>query len=348
MARESFRGVLSDIVPIFTMPKECFRFVDAVFLVTSIMFAVTILWQVARVLHLIYRLVVQPNTTKAAVFADTFLANGGVEMLLTLLRREAELGEGLSNTATDATDPESKKPGSNDDEQVTNGQEELIEEVPSRSNVDSEGNKLTEESGELANLKSTGTSDEPRGIREDDLQLPLPTKTVVSVARSRSFAYKAPAAGTLGGISSSISADSVRNKFRNMDCSDGIMVGIVTLLGALISGGHLKVMSFGMAVSQPPSSSAGAGVTFLGEGSTGVAATAVVWLLFALEKAFQSAPKKLMTVNVYAALLPAVIRSEVRTLSNLHQISRCNLGRVNTRVFIELDATFLCPRCRNS
>jgi len=285
------------------------------------MFTVKILWQVARVLHLIYRLVVQPNTTKAAAFADTLLANGGVEMLLTLLRREAELGEGLINTSTEATDPETKNSGSNNDEQVANEQEELTEEVP--SSFIREGIKLTEESGEFSNPKSLGTYDEPRGIRKDDLQLPLPTKTVVSVARSRSFAYKAPAAGTLGGISSSISADSVRNKFRNVDCSDGIMVGIVTLLGALISGGHLKVMSFGMAVSQSSPSSAGAGVTVSGEGTTGVAATAVVWLLFALEKAFQSAPKKLMTVNVYAALLPAVIRSEVRTLFNLYQISRC-------------------------
>lgn len=313
------------------------------------MFSVNILWQVARVLHLIYRLVVQPNTTKAAIFADTFLANGGVEMLLTLLRREAELGEGLSNTTNKAADPEMKKPSSDDDEQGTNEQEEPIGEISSNLNVDNEGVKLAEETEELANPEFPGASDRPqgisegiklmeetgefaisesprasdgpRGISEGDLQLPLPTKTVVSVARSRSAAHKAPAAGTLGGISSSISADSVRNKFRNVDCSDGIMVGIVTLLGALISGGHLKVMSLGMAVSQTLPSSAGAGVTVSGEGTTGVAATAVVWLLFALEKAFQSAPNKLMTVNVYAALLPAVIKSEVRTSSKSHQIA---------------------------
>ncbi|KAG0575918.1 hypothetical protein KC19_5G040000 [Ceratodon purpureus] len=295
--------------------------------------------QVARVLHLIYRLVVQPNTTKAATFADTFLANGGVEMLLTLLRREAESGEGVGNTPSKAADLEMKTHSGNDiGDEVTNEQENMTSEVPSNLSGDNEGIKLTEETEELTNSELPGTSDEPqvnskgmklaeetrelaspespgasdapRGFSEDDLQLPLPTKTVVSVARSRSAAHKAPPAGTLGGITSSISADSVRNKFRNVDFSDGITVGIVTLLGALISGGHLKVMSLGMAVSQPPPSSAGAGGTGSGEGTTGVAATAVVWLLFALEKAFQSAPKKLMTVNVYAALLPAVIRSE--------------------------------------
>jgi len=41
--------------------------------------------QVARVLHMIYRLVIQPNTTRAIVFVETLFANGGVEMLLTLL-----------------------------------------------------------------------------------------------------------------------------------------------------------------------------------------------------------------------------------------------------------------------
>jgi len=41
--------------------------------------------QIVCVLYMIYRLVVQPNTTKAYVFAETLLANGGVEMLLIIL-----------------------------------------------------------------------------------------------------------------------------------------------------------------------------------------------------------------------------------------------------------------------
>ncbi|XP_024399024.1 BEACH domain-containing protein C2 isoform X1 [Physcomitrium patens] len=265
--------------------------------------------QVARVLHLMYRLVVQPNSTKAATFADTFLANGGVEMLFTLLRREAESGEGLSNRSTKDADPEMKGPC--DDEQITNDQD--IVEVPSDVNADYEVMNSTRKMQEISifpSPESAGTFDGTIGISENDLRLSLSTKTVGSVARSRSAAHKTSTVGTLGGISSSIIADSVRNKFRNMDFSDGIMVGIVTLLGSLVSGGHLKVMRFGMEISQPPPSSAGPGVSSSGEGTTGVAAAAVVWLLFALEKAFQSAPRKLLTVNVYAALLPAVIRSE--------------------------------------
>ncbi|KAL0015570.1 hypothetical protein SO802_002639 [Lithocarpus litseifolius] len=41
--------------------------------------------QVARVLHLMYRLVVQPNTFRAQTFAEAFLSCGGLETLLVLL-----------------------------------------------------------------------------------------------------------------------------------------------------------------------------------------------------------------------------------------------------------------------
>jgi hypothetical protein len=50
--------------------------------------------QVARVLHLIYRLVAQPNTSRATMFAETFISCGGIEMLLFLLKKEAEAGDG--------------------------------------------------------------------------------------------------------------------------------------------------------------------------------------------------------------------------------------------------------------
>lgn len=257
--------------------------------------------QVARVLHLIYRLVVQPNTSKAATFVETFLGKGGVEMLLTLLRREAEFEES--------------------DEEPTMDQELVNGDSNINASIDNQWFKKTVDSGDLASPRSPQVSSRRhRGTDDIDGQLPLPTKTVVSVARSRSAAQKAPMAGTLGGISLSISADRVRNKFRNVDSPDGIMVGIVSLLGALVSGGHLKAMSFGLAATQPLPTSSGFGITLSGEGSSGVPATAVVWLLYALERAFQAAPRRLLTVNVYAALLPAVIRSEVRNLLHSYTI----------------------------
>ncbi|KAK6138409.1 hypothetical protein DH2020_027883 [Rehmannia glutinosa] len=49
--------------------------------------------QVARVLHLIYRLVVQPNMPRAQTFAEAFISCGGIETLLVLLQRETKAGD---------------------------------------------------------------------------------------------------------------------------------------------------------------------------------------------------------------------------------------------------------------
>ncbi|KAL0379627.1 UNVERIFIED_CONTAM: BEACH domain-containing protein C2 [Sesamum angustifolium] len=49
--------------------------------------------QVARVLHLIYRLVVQPNVSRAQTFAEAFISSGGIETLLVLVQRETKAGD---------------------------------------------------------------------------------------------------------------------------------------------------------------------------------------------------------------------------------------------------------------
>ncbi|CAI7871365.1 unnamed protein product, partial [Closterium sp. NIES-53] len=49
--------------------------------------------QVARVLLLLYRLMSQPNSSRASAFMVQFLASGGAEMLLALLLRETQYGE---------------------------------------------------------------------------------------------------------------------------------------------------------------------------------------------------------------------------------------------------------------
>ncbi|CAK9224782.1 unnamed protein product [Sphagnum troendelagicum] len=266
--------------------------------------------QVARVLHLIYRLVVQPNTARAAVFAETLLANGGVEMLLTLLRREAESPDMPANLSSSDPDlksnPEFRKIQNGSNEQANAEQESSNGHV----NIDDESvnnGSTAGVTGDLLTAQPPADSPVVKIGGGDHRQLPLPVLEVVSVARTRSSASKLRSAGNLGGIGLSISADRVRNKFRNVDMFDGIMVGIVSLLGALVARGHLKVMSFAMAAKQPVLHSSGSGTTLSGgEGSSpGLVAGSVVWLLYALEKAFQSAPRKCLTDNVYAALLPA-------------------------------------------
>lgn len=254
-------------------------------------------------LHLIYRLVVQPNTAKAGIFAETLLASGGVEMLLTLLQREVELGERPSLVAPG--DAENKTGSDMQDTQQgvlekTNGNKNDLA-VDAKASGDAEN---VDNKGKLSYLMTSKFLDVSGLLDQDNRQWPLPTQEVVSVARS-----SAQRGANLGGISISISADTARNKFRNVDSGDGIMVGIVSLLGALIGRGHLKAMSSTLAASQPVPKMVANPV--LGEGFPGASATAVVWLLYALEKAFQAAPNRQMTVNVYAALLPAVIRSEV-------------------------------------
>lgn len=253
-------------------------------------------------LHLIYRLVVQPNTSKAGIFAETLLASGGVEMLLTLLQRETELGESLSLVST--SDPDAKI-GS----EMQNAQEDGRMGIDGNSlslGVKGTGDDQSIDSKGKVNYLTTSKFLDVSGLLDQEQrQWPLPTQEVVLVARS-----SAQRGANLGGISLSISADRARNKFRNVDSGDGIMVGIVSLLGALIGRGHLKAMSSTLAASQPMPKMIANPV--LGEGFPGTSATAVVWLLYAMQKAFEAAPQRLMTVNVYAALLPAVIRSEVR------------------------------------
>ena len=288
-------------------------------------------------LHLIYRLVVQPNTAKAGIFAETLLASGGVEMLLTLLQREAELGERPSLGESRTFKYRQPRDAGNNVEQ--DSKQCVLEKTSSNENglameVNSPGDAHNSDNRKMNYLTTSKFLDVSGLLDQENRQWPLPTEEVVSVARS-----SVQRGANLGGISISISSDRARNKFRNVDSGDGIMVGIVSLLGALIGRGHLKAMSSTLAASQPvPKMMAN---PVLGEGFPGASATAVVWLLYALEKAFQAAPNRLMTANVYAALLPAVIRSEV---GNLLPISL----RTDAIHFTAFYCNFLFLKHRNS
>ncbi|KAH1155653.1 hypothetical protein GLYMA_18G223300v4 [Glycine max] len=237
--------------------------------------------QVARVLHLFYRLVVQPNTSRAHTFAEEFLACGGIETLLVLLQREAKAGDSCVLESL-SMNPE-----------------------PQKSEIDS-GNEMTKGSQE-----DDGSKDKSEAIIQDNDQGFLsvdsgssPDPSSPDVNSDRIFASEIPSAKNLGGISLSISADSARKNVYNVDKSDGIVVGIIGLLGALVASGHLR---FGSRAG-PDTTSNLLGVGLHDKGGT-MFEDKVSLLLYALQKAFQAAPNRLMTNNVYTALLAASINA---------------------------------------
>ncbi|KAL6008028.1 hypothetical protein ACLOJK_033534 [Asimina triloba] len=100
----------------------------------------------------------------------------------------------------------------------------------------------------------------------------------------------------LGNVSFSKSNESASSNVYSFDNGDGVVVGIICLLGALVTSGHLKFGSNDTSMQLP---------SILGtpdEGSS-MFSDKVSLLFFALQKAFQAAPQRLMTGNVYMALL---------------------------------------------
>ncbi|XP_019412873.1 PREDICTED: BEACH domain-containing protein C2-like isoform X2 [Lupinus angustifolius] len=229
--------------------------------------------QVARVLHLIYRLFVQPNTSRAQTFAEAFLACGGVETLLVLLQRESKAGDG-SVLESMSKNSELKKTeiNQNGDESEERIESILLENDQMSQSVDSDN-------------------------------FPDPSSPDVNNDRM-TFTSEIPSIKNLGGISLSISAENARKNVYNADKNDGIVVGIINLLGALVASGQLR---FG--------SHAGPGTTSnilsvgIQDGGSSMFEDKVSLLLYALQKAFQAAPNRLITNNVYTALLAASINA---------------------------------------
>ncbi|KAM6584938.1 hypothetical protein CsatB_011940 [Cannabis sativa] len=242
--------------------------------------------QVARVLHLLYRLVVQPNTSKAHTFAEAFIACGGVETLLVLLQREAKTGDCSSHESPTKTD------------------KSLLIERPEQDGGSESSRKISEDEiesdeKELSCRKNLGESETSICSMSSAAVAPNVTfERTISIS-DNPFIKK-----NLGDISLSISADSARNNVYNVDKSDGIVVGIIGLLGALVASGHLRFDS--LASSDATNNFLGTG---LHDGGGTMFDDKVSLLLFALHKAFQAAPKRLMTGNVYAALFGASINA---------------------------------------
>ncbi|KAF9606573.1 hypothetical protein IFM89_026835 [Coptis chinensis] len=240
--------------------------------------------QVVKVLHLIYRLVVQPNTLRAHTFAESFLSCGGIETLLVLLQREAKAGDN-SNTENSIV--------KNEENEFLQGSVDvagIMDEISHNETlVAVEGNESVSD-GEAFELQLSGS-----GSNSIDASIhnSIDRRTPVS----ENLLVK-----NLGGISFSITADSARNNVYNNDNGDGIVVRIISLLGALVAAGHLK---FGAHTpSNMTSSILGNG---LHDGGGTMFDDKLSLLLFALQKALQVAPRRLMTTNVYMALLAASV-----------------------------------------
>ncbi|XP_028247923.1 BEACH domain-containing protein C2-like [Glycine soja] len=234
--------------------------------------------QVARVLHLFYRLVVQPNTSRAHTFAEEFLACGGIETLLVLLQREAKAGDsGVLESLS--MNPESQKT------EIAGGNE-MIKESQKDEGLKEKSEAIIQDNDQGSISVDSGSSPDPSSdVNSDRI-------------------FEITSAKNLGGISLSISADSARKNVYNADKSDGIVVGIIGLLGALVASGHL---TFGSRAG-PDTTSNLLGVGLHDKGGT-MFEDKVSLLLYALQKAFQAAPNRLMTNNVYTALLAASINA---------------------------------------
>ncbi|PNT61623.1 hypothetical protein BRADI_5g17947v3 [Brachypodium distachyon] len=236
--------------------------------------------QVARLLHLIYRLIVQPNISRANMFGQSFISSGGVEALLVLLQREAKAG---NNPGATLSECDVLNNGDSDAKATTGDKDHQDDEIQLAEQHES---ILHEEDTEQEATSTKGASFKMLGANIGR-----------KISNSENQLLK-----NLGGIRFSITADNVRNNVYNVDKADGIVVGIIHILGALVASGHLKFAS-----SASNQHLAGGGLpTVHDEGNT-MSEDRVSLLLFALQKAFQAAPRRLMTANIYMALISAAI-----------------------------------------
>ncbi|KAK9143642.1 hypothetical protein Syun_013042 [Stephania yunnanensis] len=240
--------------------------------------------QVARVLQLIYRLVVQPNTSRSHTFADSFISCGGIETLLVILQREAKAGECTTSEDT------AIKSEASESVLKTDLDAGLVHGSPSDEDslsLETEQPICIEGGSESLSLD--------RGRSSTSLFMVTNIQRTISIPEN-------PLIKNLGGISFSISAESARNNVYNIDNGDGVVVRIINLIGALVTTGHLKFDA-----NASPDVTSNIFSNGLHDGGGTMYDDKVSLLLFALQKAFQAAPRRLMTGNVYMALLGASI-----------------------------------------
>eukprot|EP00850_Spirogloea_muscicola_P008241 SM000043S15869 [mRNA] locus=s43:763446:778532:+ [translate_table: standard] len=173
--------------------------------------------QVARVLQLMYRLIVQPNSARSKAFAELLLATGAGELLLALLRSEGAQGE-ASLLPTQSTDALARqRPLAN-----MQGAGNQVPATPAAVVETEPESKVEVRSTTYSTATKGGTALRP-SVDIPSGQWPISSKAA------------------LGGISLSISASSARANF----CSgsgrgDDVVAAVVALLGALAVGGLLN------------------------------------------------------------------------------------------------------------
>lgn len=247
--------------------------------------------QVVRVLHLIYRLVVQPNSARADVYAQSFISCGGIEALIFVLQREAKIEDGdkltekssfqyAGNVVEKAFSVESAIP--------KGGNEESLEKpVIDYDKLDLFKQNVTDLHEERIHC----------GLSNNGNAIKCPLKTNgEGQCTSESKIYNAICNNRLSANSESV----VISNSHNIDNGDGIVVGIIKLLGALVSSSYLKVVQSCSLSSLPDKTQSG------GLGSV-ISCDKISLLLFSFQKSLQAAPFRLMTTNTYMALLSAVI-----------------------------------------
>ncbi|XP_020592790.1 BEACH domain-containing protein C2-like isoform X2 [Phalaenopsis equestris] len=245
--------------------------------------------QVVRVLHLIYRLVVQPNSARADVYARSFISCGGIEALIFLLQRETKIED-------DGKLPEKssflyagnlvEKAFSVESAITKDGSEESLEKTVIDYNklhsFQQKGNDLHEESMHCG-LSNNG----------NNIKCPLETNA------KGSWTSESEISNAIGSNSLPLNSYSFVNS-HNIDGEDGIFVGIIKLFGAIISSSYLEVLQCYSLASLPDKTQSG------GLGSA-ISGDKISLLLFAFHKALQAAPFRLLTINTYKTLLSAVI-----------------------------------------
>jgi FlaG/FlaF family flagellin (archaellin) len=209
------------------------------------------------------------------MFAQSFISRGVVEALLVLLQREAKSGD--SNISHSSNVPQNVA--------SWNGSSNL-------TNKDLE-------------LKNANGEDNCKDHQNQSVQHQEPTSHETCTeheSTSKWCLLKGQFLKNLSGIDVPNVSDNVQNSVYNLDDGDGVLVGIVHVLGALVASGHLTFTSSTVRPKLP----SGFLTTCNGEGNT-MFEDRVSLLLFALQKAFQAAPRRLMTRNVYRALISSVV-----------------------------------------